>query len=74
MKSQRMKETLTKDPKVTKELIYKLLIRLHKWTFDEIANLNRWQQFIAADVSLEDISDRLEFETMEDYLEWKAHK
>lgn len=58
--------------KVTRVDIYKLLISLHKWTFEEIASLNRWQQAIAADVEASDYSDTLEFRNEEDYLRWKA--
>ena len=53
--------------------MYKILIRLHKWTFDEIANLNHWQQLIAADVNMEDVgSDTMTFSNMAEYNSWKA--
>lgn len=74
MMCRRMKGTPTKNPKVTKEDIYKMLISRYKWTFDTIANLNIWQQMIAlgADVgSLEE--DIIEFATEADYLRWKAN-
>jgi hypothetical protein len=60
--------------KVTKEEVYKFLIKLYKWTFSEIANLNIWQQMLAADVSFAKGSDLVEFETEADYLRWKAGK
>ena len=68
-----MKETPTRMRKVTKADVYKTLIQLHKWTFDEIANLNQFQQLLAAEVSPQDVqSDALTFPDMASYLRWKA--
>ena len=68
-----MKETPTRMRKVTKADIYKILIRLHKWTFDEIANLNPFQQLLAAEVDVSDTGpDVLEFASLAEYNRWKA--
>jgi len=52
-----------------------MLLRRYKWTFETIANLNPWQQLLAADVKVEDVAnDVIEFETEAEYLAWKAEK
>ena len=58
---------------MTKADIYKALILRHKWTIDYIAELNPWQQILAADVDYKEssVQDLLEFATMEEYLRWK---
>jgi len=59
---------------VLKEDIYKMLIRMHKWTFDQVSDLNIWQQLLALDVSFNKASDVLEFSSMEEYNEWQRSK
>jgi hypothetical protein len=58
---------------VTKADIYRILIRTTKWTFDQIAELNVWQQLIVAEVDIKDTEPgTIEFATMADYNRWKA--
>ena len=72
--SRRTRGPSARSLKVTKSDIYRILIKLHHWTFDEVASLNRWQQVLAADMDFSKADDTVEFATMEEYLAWKESK
>lgn len=57
--------------KVTKEKLYGILIEMHGWTFDDIANMNTYQQLVAAGLHVNKNSNLIQFSSMAEYHQWR---
>jgi hypothetical protein len=73
-----MGRTLQTIPKefLTKDEFYSLLIKHHKYTPEQISNMTPRQQLVAKNAikTEQELENELIFETMEEYLAWKASK
>jgi hypothetical protein len=63
---QRLRRPLLKVKKVNKDELYRLIAKMYGFTYDQIANMNRFQQ-----LSLLSGDTKVHFNSYEDYMKWK---
>lgn len=68
-----MKETLLKNLKVTKETLYANLALIFKFTPNQIADMNVFQQLAISDLD-DSAADTIQFERIEDFLRWRQQE